>query len=108
MQTCAALGGVFNIPKAFGIQNMQHPIGGKNPENKEWLCIMNFVFSFYFLIFYFQLLLRNQGTGEPHNNILKSLLNYRQSKITDLIKTHGIFRASQEKASIQQSQAVYF
>lgn len=29
-------------------------------------------------------------------------------KITDLIKTRGIFSASQEKASIQQLQAAYF
>lgn len=32
---CPALEGVFNIPKAFGIQNIQHPIGEKTPENKE-------------------------------------------------------------------------
>lgn len=67
-----------------------------------------FCFLLLFLIFYFQFLPSNQDTAEPHNNILKSLLNYRQSNITDLIKTRGIFRARQEKASIQQSQAEYF
>lgn len=70
-------------------------------------------YEFCFLLLFFNLLAsvlaKQPGhTGEPHNNILKSLLNYRQSKITDLIKTRGVFRASQEKASIQPSQAVYF
>lgn len=54
---------------------------------------MNFVFSFYFLIFYLQFLPSNQDTAESHNNILKALLNYRQSKITDLIKPRGILQA---------------
>lgn len=77
---CAALEGVFNISKAFGIQNIQHPLGKKNPESKEQLCIMNIVFSFHFLIFFLQFLPSNQDTAEPHNNIPKSLLNYRQQK----------------------------
>lgn len=75
----AALERVFNIPKAFGIQKIQHPIGKKNPENKEWLYITNFVFSFYFLIFYLQFLLSIQNTAGPHKSTLKSLLNCRQS-----------------------------